>query len=228
MVKEKNDRFQLSKESKRSFDTSKKKRTFDLTKDEVVTAPIPEPATTTTQVAETPGKKKKWWILVLLLLVVAGAAAYLLSTDDGKGDDTTDTTDTTNVVPTTEPDEAGEPETVDVDTPEDDSAGVNQNAQPDNTSETQGGVQVASPDVQDDAKKEPEQTKPADVVKPVDAGEQNVNTTTSVKMTDEVVRQKAVQVIRGDYGNGEVRKQRLGTDYDVIQREVNKIYRDYI
>lgn len=224
MAKDKNDRFQLGKESKRSFDTSKKRRTFDITKDkdEVVAAPIPESTTTTAPVAEKQGNKKKWWIWVLLLLVVAGVAACLLSTRDikEKDDDV--------VGPTTETDVVEKSESTDVVTPIENNVGENQSTQTDNVPKAQDDVQDALPESQGDAMNEPEQTTESDDVKPVDAGEQNGNTTTSVKMTDEVVRQKAIQVIRGDYGNGEVRKQRLGADYDVIQREVNNLYRDII
>ena len=224
MVKEGKDRFQLSKESKRSFDTSKKKRTFDITKDkdEVVVAPIPESTTTTAPIAEKQGNKKNWWIWVLLLLVVAGVAACLLSTRDikEKDDDV--------VGPTTETDVVEKSESTDVVTPIENNVGENQSTQTDNVPKAQDDVQDALPESQRDAMNEPEQTTESDDVKPVDAGEQNGNTTTSVKMTDEEVRQKAIQVIRGDYGNGEVRKQRLGADYDVIQREVNNLYREFI
>lgn len=30
-------------------------------------------------------------------------------------------------------------------------------------------------------------------------------------------------VIRGDYGNGDERRQRLGADYDAVQRRVNEL-----
>lgn len=39
------------------------------------------------------------------------------------------------------------------------------------------------------------------------------------------LKQKANQVIRGDFGNGEERKQALGTQYPEIQSKVNEIYR---
>ncbi|MBR5533013.1 MAG: hypothetical protein IKU59_06890 [Bacteroidales bacterium] len=37
---------------------------------------------------------------------------------------------------------------------------------------------------------------------------------------------KALSVIRGDFGNGEERKEKLGVDYQVIQNEVNKMYKN--
>jgi len=39
------------------------------------------------------------------------------------------------------------------------------------------------------------------------------------------VTDKAKEVIQGRYGNGEARKQALGSEYGEIQRKVNEIYR---
>lgn len=46
----------------------------------------------------------------------------------------------------------------------------------------------------------------------------------SVSMTG-TVEQKAQEVIRGIYGNGQVRKDKLGSDYQTIQDKVNEMYR---
>ena len=40
------------------------------------------------------------------------------------------------------------------------------------------------------------------------------------------VEAKAKQVIRGIYGNGSIRKQKLGNDYAEIQGKVNEMYRN--
>ena len=39
------------------------------------------------------------------------------------------------------------------------------------------------------------------------------------------LEQKAIQVIRGDFGNGQVRKDKLGAEYAEIQAKVNEMYR---
>ena len=39
------------------------------------------------------------------------------------------------------------------------------------------------------------------------------------------VEEKARKVIRGDYGNGNIRKQKLGEEYSEIQSAVNEMYR---
>lgn len=40
------------------------------------------------------------------------------------------------------------------------------------------------------------------------------------------LEEKAKRVIRGDFGNGQVRKDRLGADYAEIQGKVNEMYRN--
>ena len=49
---------------------------------------------------------------------------------------------------------------------------------------------------------------------------------TSVVRPTGTLEQKAKQVIRGDFGNGQVRKDRLGIEYDEIQGKVNEMYRN--
>ncbi|MBR4886392.1 MAG: hypothetical protein IKU16_03815 [Muribaculaceae bacterium] len=51
---------------------------------------------------------------------------------------------------------------------------------------------------------------------PVDA----VSSTTTA--TD--IEEKAKSVIRGEFGNGQERKKRLGSDYSEVQKKVNEIY----
>lgn len=46
------------------------------------------------------------------------------------------------------------------------------------------------------------------------------------QIATEQIEEKAIQVIRGDYGNGEERKNKLGSEYKVIQKRVNEMYRD--
>lgn len=44
-------------------------------------------------------------------------------------------------------------------------------------------------------------------------------------LTEDDVHALALQVIRGDFGNGQIRKDLLGEDYDVIQSKVNELMR---
>lgn len=74
----------------------------------------------------------------------------------------------------------------------------------------------------------------------VSGQEENAQTTTVVKtQTKEAtskasqneeaipagtIEEKAILVIRGDFGNGEERKMKLGTEYSAIQNKVNEMY----
>ena len=60
-----------------------------------------------------------------------------------------------------------------------------------------------------------------DVVK-----EEKKTQTSSVQSINGSLEQKAIAVIRGTYGNGLERKQKLGDEYTVIQNKVNEMYRD--
>ena len=44
-------------------------------------------------------------------------------------------------------------------------------------------------------------------------------------VTSATIEQKALQVIRGDFGNGQTRRNNLGVEYDAIQQHVNELYR---
>lgn len=48
----------------------------------------------------------------------------------------------------------------------------------------------------------------------------------SSRPLDGSLEQKAIAVIRGTYGNGLERKQKLGDEYTLIQNKVNEMYRD--
>ena len=60
-----------------------------------------------------------------------------------------------------------------------------------------------------DSTRHPESTKP----------------TAASSWGENAIEAKALQVIRGDFGNGQERKDRLGADYAEIQSKVNDMYR---
>ena len=65
------------------------------------------------------------------------------------------------------------------------------------------------------------QSSKPDVVKE----EKKTQTSSSIPVNGSL-EQKAIAVIRGTYGNGLERKQKLGDEYTVIQNKVNEMYRD--
>lgn len=65
------------------------------------------------------------------------------------------------------------------------------------------------------------QSSKPDIVK-----EEKKTQTSSAIPVNGSLEQKAIAVIRGTYGNGLERKQKLGDEYTVIQNKVNEMYRD--
>lgn len=59
---------------------------------------------------------------------------------------------------------------------------------------------------------------------PVQESKQMNNESNSSGLNTDSINEKAKQVIRGDFGNGNARKEALGDQYDVIQARVNEIY----
>ena len=61
---------------------------------------------------------------------------------------------------------------------------------------------------------------------PVDTNVKSLQESNAESSSIGSVEAKAKQVIRGIYGNGSVRKQKLGNDYAEIQGKVNEMYRN--
>lgn len=52
------------------------------------------------------------------------------------------------------------------------------------------------------------------------------NNSNSAKLSEEYVEEMVLKVIRGNYGNGQERKDKLGDEYNDIQSKVNEYYRN--
>lgn len=52
------------------------------------------------------------------------------------------------------------------------------------------------------------------------------NNSDSVKLSEEYIEKMVLKVIRGNYGNGQERKDKLGDEYNEIQSKVNEYYRN--
>ena len=209
MEKENKDRFQLNKGSKRSFDTSKKKRSFDITKDkdEAVAVPVEQPQ----------NSKKKWWVWILLLLLVGGIVASVLTKNANPSVDDVD-----DNIESTSPEVDPQVESV-VDTTPDSQSEQVVDSKSDNQSES---VADSKPDNQSESVADSKPEQQAEQDKSATPVEKPETSSPSNGLTQKQVEQRAMDVIRGDYGNGQERKNRLGSEYDRVQRAVNKIYRD--
>ena len=182
----------------KQFDLSKKKRNFDLTKDKVndPKANVPE---------NKQGSAKKVLIAIVAVVAVSLLASLLVSKGDSAnptGEDKKDVATKETVVLESKKDAAAENE-----------ADVPKVADETVVPVTQ--IQPATNVVADKVEQVPEKVK-------IDSQEpENVVD----GLTPEKVEQKALEVIRGDFGNNPKRRRKLGSDYEVIQKKVNEMYR---
>ena len=165
---------------------------------------------------------------VVACLLGYGAYSYFNSSDEKTDDTTTEvvegTTETSN-----EGDSKEQNYDQTVDAPETESADASISA---DGEETASPAQEETSPEASSPKTEPKQDVPAKSTEPAKAKNQSTKT---VQPTIPVVQpaahsgtleEKAKEVIRGKYGNGEVRKQKLGDQYAEIQSKVNEMYRN--
>ncbi len=153
--------------------------------------------------AESPSGNSKWWGVAVVLVLVAGGSFYWLQHRSSNAP--------TPIVPTLQTAQ---------------SASVH--VQEDST----GGVESSSSQSTKKASKEIEKgaTKSTSTVPledgndvSVEAANHGVNDKTSAHEDTEIM---VHAVIRGVYGNGLVRKQKLGSRYATVQHRVNELYRN--
>lgn len=205
MAKDKK-QFDLTKGSSREFNTTKgSSRKFDLVKetDEPVAAPAqPEPQKPASAADTTPAETKggmKWIWIAVAVVVIALLAWLLIPKSDSK-------------------EAAGQEETTE--------AVAAESAAPQESS-VNDEAQAAEP--ADEAEAEPEQTVPAQpeqnaAAEPQSAPVAQPAVAPAAEVTDDV-EAEAQKVIRGAYGDGQVRKDRLGSKYSEVQRRVNELKR---
>lgn len=170
------------------------------------TEPV-SPAESTPGGTKPAGGAGKWIAIIVVILIVAGLAYYF--THKGDGESTPAKPGTTLVADST------------------------QNAQADSTTEaadstqsdeatagdaSEENVEAPAPDGAADAAGQPAKSGTAN------AGPAGVDAAQASTVGGDV-EELAREVIRGKYGNGEVRKQQLGDRYAEIQARVNEIYR---
>lgn len=149
--------------------------------------------------------KSKTWLWILLGVIVLGVIAYLLFPDTGKKNSSSVNEDRTEVV---EEVATNETDTVAA-APAEDPVGAEATELAPETSETPSQEAVPNATI---------------------SSQQN-NTATPASKTQTVgvssdVEAEAMKVIRGDYGIGQERKNRLGDKYQPIQNRVNELKRE--
>lgn len=149
--------------------------------------------------------KSKTWLWILLGVIVLGVIAYLLFPDTGKKNSSSVNEDRTEVVKEVA---TNETDTVAA-APAEDPVGAEATELAPETSETPSQEAVPNATI---------------------SSQQN-NTATPASKTQTVgvssdVEAEAMKVIRGDYGIGQERKNRLGDKYQPIQNRVNELKRE--
>ena len=159
---------------------------------------------------------------VVACLLGYGAYSYYNSSDEKTDDTTTEvvegTTDTSN-----EGDGKEQNNDQTVETPETESADGEETA-----SHAQEETSPEASSSKDNSKKDvpAKPTEPAKVTsQPTNTVQPSTPTVQPATLTG-TLEEKAKDVIRGNYGNGEVRKQKLGDQYAEIQSKVNEMYRN--
>ena len=159
---------------------------------------------------------------VVACLLGYGVYSYYNSSDEKTDETTTEvvegTTDTSN-----EADSKEQNNDQTVETPETESADGEETA-----SHAQEETSPEASSSKDNSKKDvpAKPTEPAKVTsQPTNTVQPSTPTVQPATLTG-TLEEKAKDVIRGNYGNGEVRKQKLGDQYAEIQGKVNEMYRN--
>lgn len=206
MAKQDKSKFQLNKGTDHGFDISKGgKRKFDLTKDDdepiVVPAAKPQPTAPVNQVNPTPEpeekKNSKWLWVILAIIVIILLIWWLLP---GKSTESEPIVEEETIEEVTTPAENTEEVSNEAETPAEGDA-VEENANNDENSNPSEPVVNT-----------PESTP---------AASQTTNDAPAVVFND--VEAEALKVIRGEYGVGQERKNKLGNQYEAIQHRVNEL-----
>lgn len=215
MAKQDKSKFQLNKGTDHGFDISKGgKREFDLTKDdeEPVVAPIakPQPTATVNSVKPTPEpeeKKNNKWLWIILAIIIILLIWWLLP---GKSTESEPVIEEETIEEVTTSAENTEEVSDEAEIPVGEYA-VEENANKVDRSNPSESV-VNTPE-----------TTPTPAV-PQSTNNVAKNNATSVVSND--VEAEALKVIRGEYGIGQERKDKLGSQYEAIQRRVNELKRE--
>ena len=214
MAKQDKSKFQLNKGTDHGFDISKGgKRKFDLTKDDdgpvVASVAQPQPTDSVNSVNPTPEpeekKNGKWLWVILAIIVIILLIWWLLP---GKSTESSPIVEEETIEEVTTPTENTEEVSNEAEIPSGGDA-VEENANNDesfNPSEAVVNTQETTPAATQTTN--------------------NVATNNASSVVSNDVEAEALKVIRGEYGIGQERKNRLGNRYDAIQQRVNELKRE--
>ncbi len=164
----------------------------------------------TNEAAESDNGGSKKILLIIVAVIIAVALAFFGYKSCGSGTPDSDggvPTDTTSTPPT-----------------QVDSTSLQQKSQADSTAVQDNTTEVPSTtDVQKGNATNVNEAAMSSQREPVKSAPEE---TASSQSGDASVKEKAMQVWDGVYGNGSERRHKLGSDYKAVQRYVNKMYRE--
>lgn len=210
--------FDLEKGAKRSFDLEKKPtRRFDLTKENEAeknscssVGAKGKPSEIAGESQNTKSKKKNRMLIpgaIAVIALIVGATFLFKGT--GNEDKT---------VPPSVAEQTGLP----ADEKPDETAVIA--AEPEHTQEATEKIPTqAQPETSSQVNVETPTNKQQQELPQAEPTSDKIPTTTPQLAS--TIEEQAKQVIRGDFGNGEERKQKLGAAYSEVQRKVNEMYR---
>ena len=214
MAKQDKSKFQLNKGTDHGFDISKGgKRKFDLTKDddEPIVAPTAEhqptaPGNLVKPTPEPEEKKKSKWFWVILAIIVIILLIWWLLPGKSTGSEPIVEEETIEEVPT----------------PAENTEEVS------NESEIPAGVDAVEKNANNDESSNPSESivNTPEITPVATQTTNNVATNNASSVVSNDVEAEALKVIRGEYGIGQERKNRLGNKYDAIQQRVNELKRE--
>lgn len=214
MAKQDKSKFQLNKGTDHGFDISKGgKRKFDLTKDEeepvVAPATKPQPTAPANSVDPNPEpeeKKNNKWLWIILAIIVVILLIWWMFPGT-----------------TTESQPVVEEETIEeVTTPAENPEEVSEEA------EIPAGEDAVEENVNNDGSSNPSEpvVNTPETIPTTPQSTNNVVTNNAPSVVPNDIEAEALKVIRGDYGIGQERKNKLGNQYEAIQRRVNELKRE--
>lgn len=185
--------------------------------------PVVEVPTPPTPLPEEKGRSKHWmWIIALIVVAVIAIFGYKscsgTQTDGtGSGSDTTSLVSDSTQTETSDTTGAEKSETTEGtdDKPQDNAGETDVPATDNGTPKANNGCAEAGKTEQKPAEPDKYAPAPKNVEKPV----------APAAPLSGSVEENARRVIRGDFGNGKVRKDNLGSSYSEIQSRVNEMYR---
>ena len=212
--------FDLNKKSTRNFDLGKENtsRTFDLTKevDDVATDKTADVVKPSYEEPSPSRNNLKWLWIALAIIVIILLVWWLIPSSNSSVQEGTEEVVPENVI-----------------TPSDETTNINNNETSVNDAETAVINEVKSEEVVVETPEhkttEPEEplSNPVSSSNPTAPASNSINTDTmtTVNVSSDI-EAEALKVIRGDYGIGNERKEKLGSLYQVIQNRVNELKRE--